>query len=102
MCAASLDHLVGESEQRGRNVQVDNFCCFQIDYQFKSDSLPDGHVAWLFAFEDAPGIHAQLPVGVREAWAVAHQPTGDCPGSNCVERGNLELIGQPSDAINGS
>src|SRR5438034_3847786 len=54
----SLDHLVGEREQLGRNVEPERLRGLDVDGELKPGRLQDRQVCRLFALENARGIDA--------------------------------------------
>ena len=52
--AASFDHLVGASEQRGRHGQVERFGGFEVDDELELGRLFDRQVSGLLALELRP------------------------------------------------
>src|SRR5262249_52568298 len=73
-CAASLDHLVGEREQCGRNSEPDCTRSLQVDNQFEFGRLQHRQIGWFFAPKYPAGVDPSLPVGIEEAGPVAHHP----------------------------
>src|SRR5215467_3101995 len=70
----SFDHLVGEREQLGRNVEAERLGGNDTDDQLVLGWHLDGQVAWLRALEDARHVvRAGAAIGSAVARAVAHQ-----------------------------
>src|SRR5262245_44847184 len=65
--ASSLDHLVGASEQRQRNVKAECLCGLHVDDEFDLDCLLDWHLRRLLAFENTARINSLLAVRVCKA-----------------------------------
>src|SRR5262245_51122782 len=73
---ASLDHLVGEREQRRRNLETERLGGVRIDEKLDLGDLLNRQIGGLAALQDSPGIYAGLPVRFRGAAAIAQQPAG--------------------------
>ena len=58
--AILLNHVVGERQQRRRNIYAEHLRRFEIDYEIDFRRLHHRQIARLFAFEYAPSIDAQL------------------------------------------
>src|SRR5438128_2386704 len=98
MSGGSLDHLVGEREQLGRDVEAERLGGNDTDDQLVLGWHLDGQVAWLRAFEDARHVvRAGAAIGSAVARAVAHQaashdklangpPASVKPRATCVQR----------------
>ena len=51
--AASLDHLVGAGEQRGRNLDAERACSRQIDDELELGRLHDRQIGGFGALQEA-------------------------------------------------
>ena len=88
-CAASLDDLVGEVENRGRDRQADRLGGRQVDDKSESCRLLDRQVGRLGAFQDLGDIaHRELRV-LDEVRPIAEQ------GATCDSETALEDRRQP-------
>jgi hypothetical protein len=59
-----LDHLIGKREQPIRHVEAEPLGGLEIENKFEFGGLHDRQVGWVLAFENPPGIDANLPIGV--------------------------------------
>src|SRR4030095_15252800 len=71
--AHSFDHLVGEHEHLIGGTEAERLCGFEVNDQLELGWLDDRQVCWLFAFEDAPGIAADLAPRFGLAGSIADQ-----------------------------
>src|SRR5262249_58919402 len=69
----SLDDLVGEHEHLIGDTEAERLRGFEVNDQLELGWLDDRQVCWLFAFEDAPGIAADLAPRFRLAVSITHQ-----------------------------
>src|SRR5262249_50521681 len=75
LCLAhSLDHLVGDREQRRRHGEAEYSGGFGVDDQLVPRRLHHGQVRGFLAFEDAAGVNSRLTKRIRNVGPVAHQP----------------------------
>jgi hypothetical protein len=72
----SLDHLVGDSEQRRRYDKIQHARGLHIDPQFELARLHDWQIRGLRAFEDATDINANLTIPIDYVGSIAHQTPG--------------------------
>src|SRR5713101_1878819 len=72
-CNDLLDHLVGDGEHSGWNIEAEHFCGLEIDYQFELGRQHHRQVRRLLAVEYSSDIDAGLAIGVDQAVSVAHQ-----------------------------
>jgi hypothetical protein len=70
---ASFDHLVGGCEQRGRNVEAEQFRGPEINREFVFDRPLDRQISWLGGSEDAVDITRGLSELFREISAIGDQ-----------------------------
>src|SRR6516165_5495974 len=87
--AQLFDHLVGASEQLGRNGETQCLRSFQVDDQLELGRLYHRQIGGLFAFENAADINAGLAPCICEAAAIAHQAAGLGIFADVVNRGNF-------------
>src|SRR5215467_7900566 len=103
MHAGSLDHLVGEREQRPWYREPKNARGPQVDDKLKLGGLHDWQISGLFAAQNAVRVSSDLADRVRKARAVAHQATrhGEIAiledRGNCVARRERGKLLTPSD-----
>src|SRR5262249_18538248 len=69
--AASFDHLIGEREQAGGNVDAKRLRSAQIDHQVELDRLLHWDVGRLLPFQDTGDIDASEAILVGNIDAVA-------------------------------
>src|SRR5262245_41497114 len=70
---SSLDHLVGEREQVGRNFEAERLCGFDVDRELELGRLLDRKLAWLLPAQDAVDIGRGAPENVVRIGAVRHE-----------------------------
>src|SRR5262245_41004979 len=70
--APLLDHLVGAGNQRRRPREAERRCGFHVEDELELRGEYHRQIGRLRSLEDAAGVDASLPVGVRDAGAVAH------------------------------
>ena len=73
---SSLDHLVGASEQRWRNVEPERLGRLEIEDELELGRTASPAGRPVSHPENAPGIDAGLAIGIGEARPVAHQAAG--------------------------
>src|SRR5215510_647043 len=84
-----LDHVVGEQLHRDRHRESERLCGLKIDDELKLCRPDDGKIDRLRTSEDPASVDANLPIGILEIGAVAHQATGldeFLPLVNCRNR----------------
>src|SRR5215813_14661466 len=87
--AVSLfNHLVGEQLQRIGHLDAEQSRRLRVDDELEFARLQDRQVGWLRAFEDLPGIDADLTIHVRAIGPIAHQPAGFDSLANRIGHGN--------------
>jgi hypothetical protein len=59
-----FDHLVGAYQQPGRKFDPERLRRFQVEGQLNFYGLLYRQIGWFLAFENAPGIDANLAVGI--------------------------------------
>src|SRR5262249_3140421 len=74
--AHSLDHLVGERENAGRNLEAERAGRVEIDDKLNLRELQNRQVRRLCALEDARGVEADLAKGIQDIRSVTDQPPG--------------------------
>jgi hypothetical protein len=78
-CWISVRLIVVETRMRLRGLEV--------EYHLDFCDLLHRKVGWLVAFENAPGIDANLVEPIAEAAAIAHQAAGQGELTEWVDRG---------------
>src|SRR4030095_2798374 len=73
---ASLDHLVGASEQRRGHLEAEHLGGRQIDDEFELGRLLDRNFAWLRTAQNLVNIVRGAPILVREVCSIGHQTSG--------------------------
>src|SRR6516162_3397652 len=86
--AHSLDHLVGNREQRWRNGEAERLRSLEIDDQFELCRLHHRKVGRFGTLENPADIYAGLAIGVRKVRSIAHQTTACGVLPQIVDRGN--------------
>src|SRR5215471_779497 len=86
MCGASLDHLVGADEQRGRNGKTQRPRSLEVDDKLEFSWLLNWQVGGLLAFENPADINADLTERVDAACVITHQAAGHDKVACCVHR----------------
>ncbi len=94
-----LDHLVGEREQIVGDIDAERFGGLEVDYKFEFGRLQNGQLAGLGTLENSRGVNTILPVGVRDAYAVAEQTA--CHGifAKLIDGGQPVLLGEGDDPL---
>src|SRR5262249_15510480 len=87
MSVVSLNDLVGGGQQRFRNCEAERLGGFEVDGQLDFYSLLDRQIGWFLAFENAPGIDANLVVRIVGAAAIADQAAGQDELTDYIDRG---------------
>src|SRR6516165_10005216 len=85
---ASLDDLVGASEDRGRNREAEFFSGFEIDHQLEPRRLLHRQIGGLGAVEDPSRVNAVLAIYAGEAGSIADQTTGHGEFTPFIDRRN--------------
>ena len=76
MFVASLNNLVGSSQQCFRDGKAERLGGLEIDDEFEFARLHDRQIGWFFALENACGIDAKLARLMADAGTIAHQAAG--------------------------
>jgi hypothetical protein len=79
-----FDHLVGGSEQSGRDLEPENFRCIQIDYELELYRILNWKLGWLFAFEDSRKVGTGATINVGVISAIPNQRALSCDGRPCA------------------
>jgi hypothetical protein len=79
-----FDHLVGGSEQIGRDLEPENFRCIQIDYEPELCRVLNWKIGWLFAFEDSQNVRAGATIKVGVISAIPNQRALSCDRRPCA------------------
>ena len=82
-----MNYLVGGGQQRFRDGEAERLGGLEVDYQLDFRDLLHGKIGWFLAFENPPGLYANLAVRVAVAGAIAHQATGQGGLTPLVDRG---------------
>src|SRR5262249_13466025 len=70
---ASVDHLVGQWEQRVRYVEPHRLCGFQSEHEQEARRLLDRQVGGFSAFEDAIDQGGRTLENLAPVWSIRHQ-----------------------------
>src|SRR3954466_698153 len=76
MPAASFNHLVGALHESSGKFKSERLRSLEVQDQLELGRLHYWEVRWLFAFQNPPRIEPSLPIRLRQACPVAHQPAG--------------------------
>src|SRR4051794_13117845 len=68
-----LDHIIGLGEERSWDRKPESLCTLGTDYQLEPRRLQNGEFARSSSLECPTRVVADLPIGVQQTWAVAHQ-----------------------------
>jgi len=72
--ALLFDDLVGAREHAWRDRKAERPCRLQVDDELEPDRPNYRQIGRFLALEDATGIQTDLPIPIRRARSVAHQP----------------------------
>src|SRR6516164_1094912 len=86
MCGVSYD-LVGGRQQRFRDGEAERPRGLEVDDEFDFCQLLHRQVGWFLAFQNAPGIDANLVVETAPSNAIAYQAAGQGELTKIVDRG---------------
>src|SRR5215471_18708466 len=95
----SFDHLVGEREQLVGDTEAERLRGFEVNDQLELGWLDDRQVCWLFAFEAAPGIAADLAPRFGLAGSIADQSASRGKFAVIVHRRKRMARGQLDDLL---
>src|SRR5262249_54558698 len=98
-CAASLDYLVSEGEDRRRNSEAERPGGFEVDDQFKFRRLDDWQLGGPSAPEGPSRINRRLAIDVRKTWSVAAQAAGRGVFTQRIDRRNGMACRQRHDLL---
>ena len=79
-----FDHLVGEREQRSRNVEPKCLRGLEVDHQIEFGWLLNRKIAGLLALQDAIDVTGRLPGLVGGVDAIGQQATAGGVEPKCV------------------
>jgi hypothetical protein len=79
--APSLDHLVSQGKWTGWHADTERFGSPKVNDVFEFGGLQDRKVGWLFAVENAAGVHANLAISILNACPIAYQTTRGSRGA---------------------
>src|SRR4029077_14900 len=65
-----------ESRSSRTDTKAERLGGLEVDHQFELARLLDRQIGWFLAFENAPGVDANLVVRIAEAAAIAYQAAG--------------------------
>src|SRR5262245_9649596 len=71
--SASLDYLIGASDERIRNVETERSRGLEIDAQLDFPTLLDWQFAGLFTFKNSSDVDACHAIAVGDTATIAHQ-----------------------------
>src|SRR5262249_3105758 len=83
-----FDYFVGEQLDRVRHLDAEQSRRLRVDYELEFCRLQDRQVGGLRAFEDLPGVDADLTVRVRTFGRGAHQTPGFNSLATVISRRN--------------
>jgi len=83
-----FDQLISHQLQSAGHIDAEQPGRLQVDYELEFCRLQDRQVCGLRAFEDLPGVDADLTVRVRTIGRVAHQPADFDSLASVIGRGN--------------
>src|SRR5262249_49906797 len=84
----SFDHLVGASEDRGRDRQAECLGGLEIDDQLECGPLLDWQIRGMGTFENLAGVNARLASGASEARPIGNQAADRRDFTPWVDRRN--------------
>ena len=99
MLADSLDHLVGEVEQRRGDFEAERPGGLEIDHQFELGGLHHRKIGRLFALENSTDVQAGLAIEVCNAGSIAHQAPCHRILAQCIDCRYCMMRGQCDDLI---
>jgi hypothetical protein len=67
-----FDHLVGASEERGRDGDAEGFGSFGVDGQLELDRTLNGQFAWISSLQNAINIYSRPMKWVEDVQTIRH------------------------------
>ena len=95
----SFDHLVCDQLHRGRDREAKRLGGLEVDDQLELGRPQYRKTGRAFAFQDAAGVTAELPISLRQLRAVAHQSAGDRELTPFIDRGDGLACSERDDLI---
>src|SRR5207248_2208268 len=100
LCLAhSLDHLVGQREQRWRNLESERPGGPEIEHEFEFGGLHDRKIGRLLTFENSSSIVAGLAVSIGDTRSVTAQRACQYRLALKIHRGHRVARGERYDAL---
>src|SRR5262245_3414049 len=99
--ALLFDHLVSAGEQRKREGETKRAGSFEVDDQLDFHRLVNRQVSRFGTVENSTCVDADLPIGIRKIYSIAHEPARSRKQAVRINRGN-GMTRREHDKSNGS